>query len=87
MRPCADVRGATGTTGTGGMGLNVPYTHSEESPSKILMEKTAVAFAHTGLLYLMARTLGGPAVKEFKPAAMIGYADIGFRKVKVKPKG
>jgi len=76
-----------GTTGTGGMGLNVPYTHSEESPSKILMEKTAVAFAHTGLLYLMARTLGGPAVKEFKPAAMIGYADIGFRKVKVKPKG
>jgi hypothetical protein len=76
-----------GTTGTGGMGLNVPYTHSEESPSATLMEKTAVAFAHTGLLYLMARTLGGPAVKEFKPAAMIGYADIGYRKVKVKANG
>lgn len=71
-----------GTTGTGGMGLNIPYTHSEESPSATLMEKTAVAFAQTGLLYLMARTLGGPAVKEFKPAAMIGYADIGYRTLK-----
>ena len=23
-----------GTTGTGGMGLNIPYTHSEDKPSK-----------------------------------------------------
>ena len=76
-----------GTTGTGGMGLNIPYTHSEDSPSATLMEKTAIAFAHTGLLYLMARTLGGPSVKEFKPAAMIGYSDIGFRRLKVKGKG
>jgi len=76
-----------GTTGTGGMGLNIPYTHSEDSPSAQLMEKTAVAFAHTGLLYLMARTLGGPAVKEFKPAAMVGYADIGYRQIKVKEPG
>jgi hypothetical protein len=76
-----------GTTGTGGMGLNIPYTHSEDSPSATLMEKTAIAFAHTGLLYLMARTLGGPAVKEFKPAAMIGYSDIGFRRLRVKGKG
>jgi len=76
-----------GTTGTGGMGLNIPYTHSEDSPSAQLMEKTAVAFAQTGLLYLMARTLGGPAVKEFKPAAMVGYADIGYRQIKVKDTG
>jgi hypothetical protein len=76
-----------GTTGTGGMGLNIPYTHSEESPSATLMEKTAVAFAHTGLLYLMARTYGGPAVKEFKPAAMIGYADIGYTPLIVKANG
>ena len=39
-----------GTTGTGGMGLNIPYTHSEDRPSAKLMSKTAVAFAHTGLL-------------------------------------
>lgn len=76
-----------GTTGTGGMGLNIPYTHSEDSPSATLMEKTAIAFAHTGLMYLMARTLGGPAVKEFKPAAMIGYADLNYRPIRVSGKG
>jgi hypothetical protein len=65
-----------GTTGTGGMGLNIPYTHSEDRPSAKLMTKTAVAFAHTGLLFLMARTAGGPLVKEVKPAALIGYAKI-----------
>lgn len=70
-----------GTTGTGGMGLNVPYTHSEDRPSAKLMTKASVAFAHTGLLFLMARTAGGPIVKEVKPAAMIGYADIDHRTI------
>ncbi len=65
-----------GTTGTGGMGLNIPYTHSEDKPSAKLMTKTAIAFAHTGLLFLMARTPGGPIVKEIKPGAMIGYSDV-----------
>lgn len=76
-----------GTTGTGGMGLNIPYTHSEDKPSATLMEKTAIAFAHTGLMFLMARTLGGPAVKEFKPAAMIGYSDLRYDSIRVKSKG
>lgn len=76
-----------GTTGTGGMGLNVPYTHSEDKPSATLLEKTAIAFAHTGLMFLMARTLGGPAVKEFKPAAMIGYSDLRYDSIRIKPKG
>jgi hypothetical protein len=70
-----------GTTGTGGMGLNIPYTHSEDRPSAKLMTKTAVAFAHTGLLFLMARTAGGPLVKEVKPAALIGYAAIEHRRI------
>ena len=70
-----------GTTGTGGMGLNIPYTHSEDKPSAKLMTKTAVAFAHTGLLFLMARTPGGPVVKEVKPGAMVGYADITCRTI------
>jgi hypothetical protein len=65
-----------GTTGTGGMGLNIPYTHSEDKPSAKLLTKSAVAFAHTGLLFLMARTPHSPIVKEIKPGAMIGYADI-----------
>ncbi len=75
-----------GTTGTGGMGLNVPYTHSEDKPSVKLMSKTAIAFAHTGLLFLMARTQGGPVVKEVKPGAMVGYADITRRAVKERGK-
>lgn len=70
-----------GTTGTGGMGLNIPYTHGEDKPSAKLMSKTAVAFAHTGLMFLMARTAGAPVVKEIKPAAMIGYADITLRSI------
>ena len=73
-----------GTTGTGGMGLNIPYTHSEDRPSAKLMTKTAVAFAHTGLLFLMGRTPGGPIVKEIKPAALIGYSDVGHRVIREK---
>ena len=62
-----------GTTGTGGMGMNIPYTHSEDKPSKVLLAKTEAAFGHTGLLFLLARTPHAPIVKEVKPAAMIGY--------------
>jgi len=75
-----------GTTGTGGMGLNVPYTHSEDKPSAKLITKSAVAFAHTGLLFLMARTVGGPIVKEIKPGGMIGYADVTCRPFKAHGK-
>ena len=71
-----------GTTGTGGMGLNIPYTHSEDKPSAKLMTKTAIAFAHTGLMFLMARTYGGPVVKEVKPGAMVGYNDITRRTIR-----
>jgi len=70
-----------GTTGTGGMGLNIPYTHSEDRPSQTLLAKNAVAFAHTGLLFLLARTPGAPAVKEIKPAAMIGYKAVRVREI------
>jgi hypothetical protein len=70
-----------GTTGTGGMGLNIPYTHSEDRPSAKLLTKTAVAFAHTGLLFLMARSPDRPVVKEIKPGALIGYAEVGHQAI------
>jgi hypothetical protein len=70
-----------GTTGTGGMGLNIPFTHGEDKPSPTLMAKTAVAFAHTGLLFLADRTEGGPSFKELKPAAMIGYKAVAVQTV------
>lgn len=71
-----------GTTGTGGMGLNIPYTHSEDRPSARLLGKTAVGFAHTGLLFLMARTPGSPIVKEVKPGALIGYREVDYRTIR-----
>jgi len=52
-----------GTTGTGGMGINIPYTHGEDKPSFTLMAKSSVGFAHTGLLFLLARS-PGPIIKK-----------------------
>jgi hypothetical protein len=70
-----------GTSGTGGMGLNIPYTHSEEKPSRVLLSKSALAGAHTLLLFLMARTPGGPITKEVKPAAAIAWKGIAYGEV------
>jgi hypothetical protein len=79
-----------GTTGTGGMGLNIPYTHSEDKPSLTLLAKSAIGFAHTGLLFLMARTPGASEdehstiVKEVKPGAMIGFRRVEKRHIGVR---
>ena len=70
-----------GTSGTGGMGFNIPYTHSEEKPSRVLLSKSALAGAHTLLLFLMARTPGGPITKEVKPAAAIAWKKIGYGEI------
>lgn len=75
-----------GTSGTGGMGLNVPYTHSEEWPSRTLLTKSAVAGAHSLLLFLLGRTPGAPAIVEIKPTATIAWREIGFGPVRRKGK-
>ncbi len=75
-----------GTSGTGGMGLNIPYTHSEERPSRVLLSKTAVAGAHSLLLFLMARTPNGPIIKEIKPTATIAWKKIAYDTVMRKGK-
>ncbi len=87
-----------GTTGTGGMGLNIPYTHGEERPSRVLLSKSALAGAHTMLLFLASRTpyfsiLGrgrkkemGPIIKEIKPAALIAWKNIGHGPIRKKGK-
>ncbi len=68
-----------GTTGTGGMGLNIPYSHGERKPSRVLLTKSAMAGAHTLLLFLLARTLDAPPiVKEIKPAAAIAWKEIAY---------
>jgi hypothetical protein len=67
-----------GTSGTGGMGLNIPYTHSEEKPSRVLLSKSAIAGAHSMLLFLMGRTPDAPFTKEIKPAAAIAWKRIAY---------
>lgn len=71
-----------GTSGTGGMGLNIPYTHSEEKPSRVLLSKSSIAGAHTLLLFLMGRTPDAPITKEIKPTAAIAWKRIAFDEVK-----
>jgi len=67
------------TTGTGGMGFNLAYTHGEERPSRLLLAKAAVAGAQTLLTFLLARTPDGPPiVKEIKPAALLGWKAIEY---------
>lgn len=73
-----------GTSGTGGMGLNIPYTHSEEKPSRVLLSKSSVAGAHTLLLFLMARTPNSPIIKEIKPTAAIAWKGIRYDEIKKK---
>jgi hypothetical protein len=75
-----------GTSGTGGMGLNIPYTHSEERPSSVLLSKSAVAGAHTMLLFLMGRTPDAPITKEIKPTAAIAWKRVGFGEIRKRGK-
>src|SRR2546429_249119 len=75
-----------GTSGTGGMGFNIPYTHSEQRPSRPLLMKSAVAGAHSLLLFLLGRTPGAPATIEIKPTATIAWREIRFGPVRRKGK-
>jgi hypothetical protein len=75
-----------GTSGSGGMGLNIPYTHSEERPSRMLLGKTAVAGAHTLLLFIMGRTPGGAITKEIKPTAAIAWKRIEYGEIRKRGK-
>ncbi len=75
-----------GTSGTGGMGLNIPYTHSEERPSSVLLSKSSVAGAHTMLLFLMGRTPGAPITKEIKPTAAIAWRRVGYGEIRKRGK-
>lgn len=75
-----------GTSGTGGMGFNIPYTHSEERPSRTLMTKSAVAGAQSLLLFLMGRTPGAPATVEIKPTATIAWREIASGPVRRRGK-
>ncbi len=73
-----------GTTGTGGMGLNIPYTHSEDRPSRVLLTKNAMGGAQSLMMFLMGRSpiqgddgrIRDIFVKEIKPAAAIAWKGV-----------
>ncbi len=71
-----------GTTGTGGMGWDIPYTHSEDRPSRVLLSKTAMAGAQSMLMLIMSRASDAPVVKELKPAAAIAWQGIGIGEIR-----
>jgi len=90
-----NVRGylKVGTTGTGGMGLNIPYTHSEDRPSRVLLTKNAMGGAQSLMMLLMGRTplqqedgsIREIFVKEIKPAAAIAWK--GVRVGEIRKRG
>ena len=75
-----------GTSGTGGMGLDIPYTHSEQKPSRTLMSKSAVAGAQSLFLFLLGRTADAPATIEIKPTAAIAWKEIAYGPVRRRGK-
>jgi hypothetical protein len=75
-----------GTSGTGGMGFNIPYTHSEERPSATLLTKSAIAGAHSMLLFLLGRTPDAPVTVEIKPTATIAWREVAHGPVRRKGK-
>ena len=75
-----------GTSGTGGMGFNIPYTHSEERPSPTLLAKSAIAGAHSMLLFLLGRTPDAPVTLEVKPTATIAWREVAYGPVRRKGK-
>lgn len=60
-----------GTSGIGGMGFDIPFTHGEEKPSNQLLMKIAIAGAQTMLLFALKNTKNFPIIKEIKPATAI----------------
>jgi hypothetical protein len=74
---CPQIYLKIGTTGLGGMGLNLPYAHEQYS-SEFMMRKAGLSGAQTALLLLMARSPNAPIIKEVKPAAAVVRNGVGY---------
>ena len=65
-----------GTTGTGGLGSNVPFTHGESIEDLPLIHKAAFAGIGTALLLLFSRSFtNGTRISELKPGLAIFNKD------------
>ncbi len=65
-----------GTTGSGGLGLNIPFTHGESIEDIPILNKAAFAGITTSMLTLLSRSFNnGLRVSEFKPGLAV-FSDI-----------
>lgn len=70
------------TTGSGGMGMNIKYTHGdlkEAGMSNAILGKVAAAGVFNQLLWTLANT-PGINVRLVIPATLIGWQEVGFGK-------
>lgn len=64
-----------GTTGSGGLGLNIPFTHGDKIEHLPIIHKAAFAGITTSMLTLLSRSLSQDAkISEIKPGLSI-FAD------------
>jgi len=64
------------------MGLNIPYTHSEEKPSRVLLSKSSIAGAHTLLLSLWEELQTGLLQKKLNQQQAIAWKKIEYGEIK-----
>ncbi|MDZ7798138.1 MAG: hypothetical protein U5L76_00810 [Patescibacteria group bacterium] len=60
-----------GTTGIGGMGLDIPFTHGEEKPSLSLLKKVALAGSQTNILFAMRNSHRIANIQEIIPTTSV----------------
>ncbi len=66
-----------GTTGSGGLGLNIPFTHGEKLEDLPIIYKASFAGITTSMLTLLSRSFGdGIKISELKPGLAVFSDDI-----------
>lgn len=62
-----------GTTGSGGLGINIPFTHGDSLEDMPILKKAARAGAISSLLVLLSRSFSGQEVRiaEIKPGLAV----------------
>lgn len=61
-----------GTTGSGGLGINIPFTHGDKIESLPIINKAAFAGISTSMLLLLSRSFNKPiTISEIKPGLAI----------------
>lgn len=73
-----------GTTGVGGMGYNIPFSHGESGrPGNPLLLKSSLGFAESGIYELWGKDGNlSTEIIDLKPAAALGYDRVDVDKIK-----